>query len=157
MCRSMSKWTLLGILVFVLLALASAAFAGGGGKPEPGGGCPEAEIKDFRYDPPPYKGTITLLWEDNFVTFSGTVDKAGNSECVAYFPEGTPWDGMAEEDFINLVAHDLNGTCLIDLDDYFPFGCEAPGYYELLGAHKFNRVTDHVIIFDAMLMHVSER
>lgn len=153
MCRSMVKWTLLGVMVLTMLALPLTVLAAGqsGGSGEPGGSC--AESYDYKYDPPPYKGTINVTYDPNtwLVTFSGTLEKAGNSGCVAIL-NNVIWEGyLTPDEWLNLTAQDFNGLCLTQINAYFP--CEGAGYIEILGAHKLIK-EGNAGSFEAIAMHL---
>ena len=105
-----------------LLAVSPAAVSAGG---EPGTGCGEG----FKYDPPPFVGDLTLIWNEaslgsdiGYVTATGTVDQAGKADCSGVFSNTTIIEDVSIDDFLAWDANFLKGSCIENIGT-FPFPC----------------------------------
>lgn len=103
-----------------LMAFGPAIVMAGG---EPGTGC---GLEGMKYDPAPYIGDVIVSWTEGSVSglgdvsFTGTVDQAGNTGCSGSFA-GVYLTGIVYDAFRDWNPSFLRLSCIENLET--PFFC----------------------------------
>jgi hypothetical protein len=156
---TIKKFVLFGIFTAVLLAFsAPVGYAGSGGSSgEPGANCPNNEVLDFQYVPPPYIGTINVAWAGGVMYTFGSVEQVG-TDCsgdIGVFdalPFGSP---ISQADFNSLKQNDIRGQCLVQHIAFFD--CIEQGFLEIVGAHNVRHISATQLTAEVVMMPVIVR
>ena len=116
--------------MLLLVGTPTVLLAGG----EPGTGCDG----EFKYDPPPFVGDLTLIWSETDsalglgeVTATGIVTQGGSADCEGVFDNTLIVENITLDQFLAWDAKLLKGTCIenqfIDGFGWFPFPCYEYG------------------------------
>jgi len=163
---------ILGIFALLILGAASYLIVISCASVEPGGNCPNADTIDYQYQPPPFRGTLTVVWlGDNMgdpnemagVEAYGQVEQVGQSSCTGTIEEGEaislPELGtMTYAEFLDFRFQSLRGACLTDiLEDFFTCVPVGALYADVLaiGAKQYN--ADGSVTLNVLLMSVKQK
>lgn len=134
-----------------LLAFAPTVVLADGGNPAP--------PAEYKYNPPPYMGNVTVEWEQECIVnkilytgcvfFTGALKRAGNEDTQCVFTHALWEAGVQHTVFANHTAKDLQGRQIIG----YSVGC--PGLYEIIAAHSlFYNVDYKLFTVDVIVMEI---
>ena len=127
-----------------------------------GGGNPPTVPEGYKYDPPPYLGTVSLEWVpsctfgdqtfDKCVFVYGRLEPAGEKRdpLVFSFPGLLLETGVPLEVFQTHKANDIRTRIIGHPYPYFLIGI-----YEIIGAHRLVYTSDTLFTVDVVLMKLS--
>jgi hypothetical protein len=142
------------LLMAVFLTIPATLLADGGNPAPPA---------QYKYNPPPYMGNVTVEWEqkctvngnsyyEGCVFFTGTLKRAGTEgdQCVLTY---ALWEtGVQRAVFSNHTAKDLQGRQLIG------YGLGCSGLYEIIAAHSlFYNYEYTLFTVDVIVMEIATK
>ena len=122
---SKNKWIdfiVMAALMMLLAGIPATLMAGG----EPGAGCDPPQGEDYKYDPAPFMGDLTVEWDEKAILVTGEVVQAGNMGCSINLVAHQITGGVEYDEFINLKSNYLRGQCIESIpNESFDINCDT--------------------------------